>query len=163
MSAAVPSDHELRELRRQMLASARRSLPDADAEDVTQEALLRLVQTSRPSEIPLRRRGFRKLKDARSEFLRSPKRLVEAETQPLVEQRELACEDSALAVVGLEDLLESTAGADVSAYVRAKAAGLSDPEVAHHLGWDTKRVEAARKKYSRKQAILIKAMEDSGP
>lgn len=162
MSTPLPSDEDFEALRRQLLATARASsLPHADAEDVTQDALLKLIKDRRPSPLPLRSRARRKLRDATAEHFRNPKRTLLATAVPLAEQDELARDEVALEMIGLRDLVKSIGGPDVLAYARLKALKVPDREVAQRLGWNPQRVEAARKKFSRNSAKIIDVIKES--
>jgi DNA-directed RNA polymerase specialized sigma24 family protein len=165
MSTPAPSEEELKELRRRMVTSAARYLPRADAEDVTQQALLRLVTDRRPSSVPLRTRAHRKLKDVRAELFRDNQRKFDVAARPLpeaVEQEDP--EGQAIAgLIALEQEIRAVAGEEILIYARAKAKGLTNAEVAAELGWSPQQVEAARKQLSRKTAPLAKLIEESAP
>ena len=163
MAAAEPSkEAELAELRKRMVRhTAASEVSYHDAEDLTQEALLRVIQPSQSTEVALPIRAFRKLKDVRAEFYRSPKREFANAAQPLEEQPDLAREAAAFAVIGIEDMIESLAGPDVRAYIRLKALRLTDAEIAKQLKWTPQRVDAARKQYSRKMPAILKEMGET--
>jgi DNA-directed RNA polymerase specialized sigma24 family protein len=157
------SEGELDDLRRRMVASAARHLPHADAEDVTQEALLRLVRDSRPSTVPLSARAFRKLRDSRAELARNNQRKFEQGTLTPEEATGEAAErvEAMAALIGLEQIVTEVAGGEVMCYARLKTEGLSDAEIAAQPGWDARRVDAARKKLSRKKGQLAKLIKES--
>src|SRR4051794_22297001 len=161
MAAAAPSEQELEELRKRLRAYAARSLDAEDAEDAVQIALLRVVEDERPSEAPLRQRAFRKLKDVRAELFRRPQRAFDVAVHPLDEQFDLAEPDPALAFFETSELVESIVGADVLAYVRLKAIGFSDADVAKELDWTPQKVDAARKKLSRNTARLAQLIDET--
>jgi DNA-directed RNA polymerase specialized sigma24 family protein len=141
------------------------NLPQADAEDVTQQALLRLVTHRRPSTISLRTRAHRKLKDVRAELFRDNQRKFDVAARPLPEAVEQADPDGeAIAgLIALEQQVHAVVGEDILIYARAKAKGLTNAEVAAELGWSAQQVEAARKQLSRKTASIAKLIEESTP
>lgn len=165
MSSPAPSEEELEALRRRMVASAARHLPHADAEDATQQALLRVVSDRRPSAVPLRTRAHRKLKDVRAELFRDNQRKFEVAARPLPEAdwQEDPNGEAIADLIALEQQVRGIAGEEVLAYALAKAKGLTNAEVAAELGWSSQQVEAARKQLSRKSAPLAKLIEESAP
>jgi DNA-directed RNA polymerase specialized sigma24 family protein len=169
MADAAPSDDEFSHLRKQLLSSALRRHPHADAEDLTQEALLKLVSDRRPNEESLRTRAFRKLLDARSEFFRRPSHAFEAECAPILDQDALPSTKPQTPQEAREDLLAmaevvtAIGGEDLWAYVLAKSEGYPNAELPGVLGWSQQRVEAARKKLTRKAEVILRETFDTGP
>lgn len=164
MAELAPSEAELAELRRQMLAHAYTRVPPSDAEDVTQDALLRLVGDRRPTTEKLRTRGFRKLKDVHAERFRRRQNQFEADAEPLEEvAAEIAPQEAMINLIALEEQIAAEAGIEVLQYAKAKAAGLTNKELAADSGWDPNRVEAARKQLSRKSEAIARAIEGSEP
>jgi DNA-directed RNA polymerase specialized sigma24 family protein len=165
MSSPAPSEEELRELRRRMLASANRHLNFPDAEDATQEALLRVVKDRRPSAVPLSQRAFRKLKDTRAELFRSKQHKFDVAAAPLSEAEEADVDEAEniAGLLALEQQVIEIGGRDVLTYAMAKAEGLTNAEMVNELGWSPQRVDAARKKLSRKSPALANLMKQSRP
>jgi len=161
MAAAAPSQQELEELRRRLRTYAGKTLEPEDAEDAVQTALLRLVEDEQSSDVPLRQRAFRKLKDVRAEFFRRPQRAFDEAVRPLHEQLHLAEPDPAVALLETADVVESVVGDDVLAYARLKAIGFTDAGVAKELDWTSQKVEAARKKLSRNAARLAQLIDET--
>jgi DNA-directed RNA polymerase specialized sigma24 family protein len=152
-----PSEGELQDLRQRLLAAARRSVPADEAEDVTQEALLRVVRDHPTgSAPPLIARARVKLRDARADYYRARKRiprpvavLPEADSE---RQRAL------LELVELEDLVRQIAGDDVFQFCSWKAEGMTDAEIAAQPQWSAQRAAAARKQHARKLPSIAAAV-----
>jgi DNA-directed RNA polymerase specialized sigma24 family protein len=163
MASTAFKEPDWEELRKRLLARAATGMPRADAEDVTQEALLRVLRDRRPSPLPIRQRAFRKLKDVRAERFRDPRRRADAEVVSLSELREArGREDVALALVELETSLGQEMGPDVLAYAQQKARGCTDTDIAAALSWSPQRVEAASRRLRRHRTSLDEQIFRSG-
>jgi DNA-directed RNA polymerase specialized sigma24 family protein len=150
-----PTHNDLAALRERMLPRARRGLQDADGEDLTQEALLRLVK-EKPSNSPppLDVRAAVKVRDVRAEFFRRQDRIP----QP-VEALEPAgqvsgTQEAQLAVIELLDVVERIAGPDAVEYAIWKTQGMTDADVSSQPGWDDQRTARARKRLARQREKL---------
>jgi hypothetical protein len=162
MTDPLPSGEEIKELRHRLLVTARaKAVPDADVEDLTQEALFRVIKDDRPSELPFASRAKRKLLDVTAEHFRNPQRAFLASAERLEEQDALAQEDAALAMINLQGLINQIGGDDVLAFARLRALKVPEREMAERLDWSPQRVAAARKQFSRKAAAMIAAINES--
>lgn len=163
MASTAFKEPDWEELRKRLLARAATGMPRPDAEDVTQEALLRVLRDRRPSPLPIPQKAFRKLKDVRAERFRDPRRRADAEVVSLSELREArGREDTALALVELEASLEQAMDPDILAYARQKARGRTDADIAAALSWPPQRVEAASRKLRRNRSSLDEQIFRSG-
>jgi DNA-directed RNA polymerase specialized sigma24 family protein len=166
MPNPAPSNDELAKLRRQLVAKATRHLGHADGEEVTQEALLRLLGDRKPTELPLRPRAFRKLRDASAELLRNPKRRFEAECTPVSGTDHLPTQspqEAALDLIAMRQQIIQIAGPDVWEYAQAKKEGRTAREMVDTLGWTPQRVEAAGRQLRRKSAAILRMIQESAP
>jgi DNA-directed RNA polymerase specialized sigma24 family protein len=159
MPERKPSEGELQDLRERLLAAARRSVPVDEAEDVTQEALLRVVRDHPTGPAPpLVARARVKLRDARADYYRTRKRVprpveVLPETGAGSERQKALLE-----IVELEDLVRQIAGDDVFQFCSWKAEGMTDAEIAAQPHWSVQRAAAARKQHARKLPSIAEAV-----
>jgi hypothetical protein len=154
-----PTEGELQDLRQRLLAAARRSVPADEAEDVTQEALLRVVRDHPTGPAPpLVARARVKLRDARADYYRARKRIP----RPVDDLPDTGAgserQTALLELVELEDLVRQIAGDDVLQFCRWKASGMTDAEIAVQPHWSAQRAAAARKQHARKLPSIVEAV-----
>jgi DNA-directed RNA polymerase specialized sigma24 family protein len=164
-SAPKPNQQELRELRDELLTAARTRLrtSPSDAEDVTQEALIRLVtEDVRENAPPLRVRGRRALKLAVSDLFRARRRAKEPPLQPIDDlPSEPTARDAGLGLVDLEDVLLRLGGHDALAFATYKRARMTEADIARLPGWNVQRAGRARKRLRSIQERLEEELLDT--
>jgi len=153
MAAPEPSRDELRQLRADLLHGATRGrlyVPSADAEDVTQQALMKVVREPPHDDAPpLIVRGRAALKRAKVDYLRKRTRVSEPVVQPLETAADIGAIDARILLVELEETLRREVGPDALEYAKARQDGLTEKDLAQQLGWTPQRAGAARKRLSR--------------
>lgn len=149
-----PSDEELQALRERLFRNARVHLQSVDAEDITQEALLRVVRDHPAAGgAPLLAvRAHVKLRDARSEFFR--KRVPTPVEVAEPSRTEVDHQAASMRLVEIEDVVRRIAGPDVLQYSRWKAERMTDADIAEQPGWNPRRAARARKQLARKRERL---------
>jgi DNA-directed RNA polymerase specialized sigma24 family protein len=161
-ASPVPSDQEhLSRLRGRLLASTRgstASVPPRDAEDVVQEAMIRLVREPARADAPSDEiRAHVALKRERANYYRRRARRPE----------QLAAEPIALLAGGSDAdarlvqaavAIEQIAGRDTRLLAELRGQRYTYQDIASELGWSMRRVEAARKQLERhKDQIAVAA------
>lgn len=139
-------------------------IPPADAEDVAQEAALKLVREKPRSGAPaFPIRWFAAIKQARSEYYRKRSRAKEPpleELDALDTHAEPARDDSAIRLMELHDVVRAVAGDDALDVARGRQIGMTAAELAREPGWTPQRVEAARRRLKRGTDAIIESLED---
>jgi DNA-directed RNA polymerase specialized sigma24 family protein len=167
MNVAAPNldPKELAELWRRMHNSAGAGaipLPAADAEDVTQEAMLRLVQEEeREGAPPLIARGLRLLRQAKIEHVRRRNRAKEPKFHVVGDDEpEPSRLDAALRLVELEDVIRREVGEDGLEAARGRVARETETELGSRPGWTPERAHAARRRLLRGRERLLDQLLD---
>ena len=156
-----PSQDELKAVRGRLRrsAAAAGAVPPADVEDVTQDAMLKLVREQPRAEAPsLVVRGFVALRQARAEYLRRMNRAKEPPLAAVDIDEETGHPDAAMRLIELEDLLRTVCGEDALELARARQAGMTERELAEQPGWTPQRAGAARKRLTRAADRLRSAL-----
>jgi hypothetical protein len=158
-----PTPEELRALRVRLHHStaAGGTVPAADVEDVTQEAMLKVVCEEQREEAPsLVVRGFVALRQARAEYFRRRSRVKEPPLEALELHEEVGRADAEARLIQLEDMVRAECGEDALEMARARQAGMTERELAEQLGWTPQRAGAARKRLKRAGDRLRSALID---
>lgn len=162
-------------LRKSLLSRAERIVPLPDAEDVVQEALIKLLrEEARPDAPDVRVRAFRALRDTRVDYFRKESRRQEklptvsiSKVQTEVDRDEggfpaQALEpvqrDSLLELVELFEAVEQIADPEILEYLKMKVERQTDGEIAQQSGWDNRRVARVRKRFQRKRTEIIEKL-----
>lgn len=164
MEAVQEESGEIVEVRRRMVARARRrGLSRDDAEDLVQDALLKVTRQGRKPGAPgLAPRAFVALRDKQSEHMRAARRACyRSVAWAEVPEREVAVTEPRYELAEMCQMLAEIVGADAMAYVRLKAVGSTEGDIAQILGWSPQRVSTARMRLTRKRADIAKALSRS--
>lgn len=153
MAVPEPTPEELQALRTRLQRAAehgRVPIPRADVEDVTQDALLKLVR-EKPNEgsPPLVVRGFVALRQAKVDYVRRRKRAKQPPLEVLDDQAEVARLDVELRLLELEETVRHEVGGDALEVARARQVGMTEAELAGQPGWTSQRAGAARRRLKR--------------
>lgn len=153
MAVPEPTPEELQTLRNRLQRAAGHGevpIPRSDVEDVTQEALLRLVREQPDESAPsLVVRGFVALRQAKVDYVRRRNRAKEPPLALLEDHAEVGSEDAELRLLELEETLRHEVGADALEVARARQVGMTEAELASQPGWTPQRAGAARRRLKR--------------
>lgn len=160
---------DLEVLRRRLVGTARRQgVAPADAEDVAQEALAKVVgERVRPGAPPMEVRAFVALRDQRIEYIRKRSRETERRSPWPVEQGSedslgepvgVARVEDGFALIEAVDVVCRVVGEDSMCFAYLKAFGATERDVQEIMGWTAQRAAAARVRLSRKKGALARAL-----
>lgn len=153
MAVPEPTREQLEELRARLLRAAphgRVRIPTNDVEDVTQEALVKLVREKpKDNPPPLLVRGFTALRQAKVDYVRQRNRAKEPPLEALDDHIEVGHPDAGLRLLELEEMVMWEAGPDALRFARARQAGMTEAELAAEPGWTPQRAGAARRRLQR--------------
>jgi DNA-directed RNA polymerase specialized sigma24 family protein len=168
MSVAAPhlDPKELAELRQRLHRAAGSGavpIPSADTEDVTQEAMLRLVQEEpREDAPPIAARAFRLLHQAKVDYLRRRNRVKEPKLEVLSDEHASPQPDPELRLFELEDVICREVGEDALEAARARVVRETEKELGAREGWSAERAHAARRRLLRgRDRLLDQLLDDS--
>lgn len=163
-----PRDTEhLRVVRKALFGSTRGGnyhVPEPDAEDVVQDALLKYLAKPPSPGVAEEARAFTALRDVRAEYYRRQARRPE-ELTPRILPSSSAPADERLTEAELA--IEQIAGPDVRLYCQLKKEGYTQTDIGRLPGWSQRRAAAAYKQFQRHhqpiaEALAIKLKEKHG-
>lgn len=165
MAAPHLDAKELADLWRRMYHAAGTGaipLAPADAEDVTQDAMLRLVQEEeRKGAPPLIVRGLWLLRQAKVEHVRRRNRAKEPKLQVIEgDGPEFAVVDAGMRLIELKDLVQRELGADGLEAALSSMIGETEEELGRRVGWTPARAHAARRRIRRGKKRLLEQLLD---
>lgn len=156
------------DLRDHLVRAARRRNSAPDAEDLAQDALLRVLnEVARPGAPSLGERAMKTLKNAQIDLWRKKGReraLLEKAAEAAIDRPEIGPDLQRITEVCRE--IRAVVGEDAMAYAFLKTFfGATEAGVAELLGWDLNRATAARMRLARAKSRVIrilKALDEEG-
>lgn len=155
------------DLRKRLVGTAlKRGMPPADADDIVQEAMYKILKRGSWTDETIETYLFRALRDKEAEYWRRRKTDERRVEQPNADESGSdpleswtpPRPDASLELILTETAVREVLDDDAMAYAVLHAMGLSGRQIARKLGWPKRKVEAARIRLARKKKAVALAV-----